>query len=214
MSVAQKKKRVKRRWKGGIFYNNGEGGKEKGVAVLCKRSISDDVEIMYWDNEGKCIIVKMVIGGENVFLCNVHAPNAEAEKKMFFNSLNGLVEKWEKFILMGDFNTIFSRIDIANTMVYKRDSGREELLKLMDKYDLIDIWRERNEGVRDFSRRQLVKDQMKQSRIDFMLIKRDMKREIDKIYYKMTSLSDHGMLIVHLNEKGVERGKGIWCLNN
>ncbi len=30
----------------------------------------------------------------------------------------------------------------------------------------------------------------------------------------MTSLSDHGMLVVHLNEVGVVRGKGIWCLNN
>ncbi len=115
---------------------------------------------------------------------------------------------------MGDFNTVFSRMDITNDMVYKRDSGREELLKLMDKHELIDIWREMNEGIKDFSRRQLVKDQMKQSRIDFMLIKRTMRRKIDKIYYKMTSLSDHGMLVVHLNEVGVVRGKGIWCLNN
>ncbi len=65
-----------------------------------------------------------------------------------------------------------------------------------------------NEGIKDFSRRQLVKDQIKQSRIDFMLIKRTMRRKIDKIYYKMTSLSDHGMLVVHLNEVGVVRGKG------
>ncbi len=48
--------------------------------------MSDDVEIIYRDNEGKCIIVKMVIRGENVFVCNVHAPNAEAENKMFFNN--------------------------------------------------------------------------------------------------------------------------------
>ncbi len=53
---------------------------------------------------------------------------------------------------------------------------------------------------------------MKQSRIDFMLITRNMKRRIDKIYYKMTSLSDHGMLMVHMND--VERGQRVWCLNN
>ncbi len=29
---------------------------------------------------------------------------------------------------MGDFNTVFSRMDITNDMVYKRDSGREECL--------------------------------------------------------------------------------------
>ncbi len=114
----------------------------KGVAVLCKRNMSD-VEIIYRDNEGKCIIVKMVIRGENVFVCNVHAQNAEAENKMFFNNLNGQMEKWENIILMGDFNTVLSRLDIANDMVYKRDSGREELLKVIDNYDLIDIYGER-----------------------------------------------------------------------
>ncbi len=205
---------VKRRWKGDIYYNNGDGEKGKGVAVLFKRNISDDVKIIYCDTEGKCIIVRLVWGGENIILCNVHAPNAEAEKKIFFNNLNDYIEKWEKVILMGDFNTVLSRMDIAKDMVFKRDSGRDELLKLIDKNDLIDIWRERNEGIKDFSRQQLVKGKMKQSRIDFMLIKRNMTRNIDKIYYKMTSLSDHSMLIVHFNETGLERGKGIWCLNN
>ncbi len=55
--------------------------------------------------------------------------------------------------------------------------------------------------------RQLVKNKMKHSRIDFMLITRNMERRIDKIYYKMTSLSDHGMLMVHMNE--VEREKRV-----
>ncbi len=45
------------------------------------------------------------------------------------------MEKWENIILMGDFNTVLSRLDIANDLVYKRDSGREELLKVMDNYD-------------------------------------------------------------------------------
>ncbi len=44
-----------------------------------------------------------------------------------------------------------------------------------------------------------MKNKIKHSRIDFMLITRNMERRIDKIYYKMTSLSDHGMLMVHMN---------------
>lgn len=156
----------------------------------------------------------MVGGGENIILCNVHAPNAEDKKKIFVNNLNDYIEKWEKVVLMGDFNTALSRMDIAKDMVFKRDSGRDELLKLIDKNDLIDIWRERNEGIKDFSRQQLVKEKIKQSRIDFMLIKRIMAINIDKIHYKITCLSDHSMLIVNFNETGVERGKGIWCLNN
>lgn len=107
--------------------------------VLFKRNISD-VKTIYCDTEGKCIIVRLVWGGENIILCNVHAPNAEAEKKIFFNNLNDYIEKWEKGILMEDFNTVLSRMDIAKDMVFKRDSGRDELLKLIDKNYLIDIW--------------------------------------------------------------------------
>ncbi len=62
-------------------------------------------------------------------------------------------------------------------MVYKRDSGREELLKLMDKHELIDIWREMNEGIKDFLKTTVGKRSNKQSRIDFMLIKRTMRRK-------------------------------------
>ncbi len=61
-----------------------KGGKGKELLFYVKGNMSDDVEIIYQDKEGKCIIVKMVIGGENVFLCNVHAPNAEVENIYFF----------------------------------------------------------------------------------------------------------------------------------
>ncbi len=44
-----------------------KGGKGKELLFYVKENMSDDVEIIYQDKEGKCIIVKMVIGGENVF---------------------------------------------------------------------------------------------------------------------------------------------------
>ncbi len=78
-----------------------------------------------------------------MFFCVMYMHQTQRWKNIFFiYYLNGLIEKWERIILMGDFNTVFSRMDITNDMVYKRDSGREELLKLMDKHELIDIWRE------------------------------------------------------------------------
>ncbi len=82
------------------------------------------------------------------------------------------------------FNTIFSKIDIAEGMVFKSDGGRKELRNMMDKCDLVDVWRERNEGIREYSRQQLVRDFMCRSRIDFMLSKRESMEFIDKIFYK------------------------------
>ncbi len=58
-------------------------------------------------------------------------------------------------------------------MVFKSDGGRKELRNMMDKCDLVDVWRERNEGIREYSRQQLVRDFMCRSRIDFMSSKRE-----------------------------------------
>ncbi len=71
--------------------------------------------------------------------------------------MKDIVAEWKQFLIIGDFNTIFSKIDIAEGMVFKSDGGRKEL-RNMDKCDLVDVWRERNEGIRKYSRQQLVRD--------------------------------------------------------
>ncbi len=54
-------------------------------------------------------------------------------------------------------------------MVFKTDKGREELKKMMGDFKLIDVWRERNRTSSQFSRRQFVLKELKQSRIDYVL---------------------------------------------
>lgn len=49
----------KRKWKGDIFYNNGDGRKGRGVAVLIKKGVCEKVQVVYDDMEGKCLMVKM-----------------------------------------------------------------------------------------------------------------------------------------------------------
>ncbi len=66
--------------------------------------------------------------GKNVFLCNVHAPKRRGGKYIFFNYLNGLIEKWESDYLMGDFNTVFSRMDITMTWFIKETVGEKNCL--------------------------------------------------------------------------------------
>ena len=44
---------------------------------------------------------------------------------------------------------------------------------ILNNYNLIDIWRHRNPGKREFSRSQVVENILKQSRIEFFLISRN-----------------------------------------
>ncbi len=203
----------KKKWKGNVICNNGDGRKGRGVAILIKKGVCEDVRMVYNDEEGKCLAVEIEEGGQKVILCNVHAPVIEKEKVAFFKKLKTSMEKWKDFLIIGDFNTVFGKMDIAEGMIFKSDRGRKELKGIMEENEMVDIWRERNEGIREFSRQQLVKNSMCASRIDFMICKRDFMKVVDNIYYKETSISDHKIVWAQVDLSGMKRGPGLWILN-
>lgn len=69
---------------------------------------------------------------------------------------------------------------------------------------------ERNPEGRGFSRRQVVRGVLKQSRIDLVLSTKDMAGRIGKIEYRDTALSDHMVVGFSLGQ-GVERRGGKEC---
>lgn len=85
------------------------------------------------------------------------------KEKMFFRGLESKIKNWENVILLGDFNVAFTKLDIGNNMVFKTDRGRNELKRLMENFNFIDIWRERNQTRKEYSRRQTVMEDLKQS---------------------------------------------------
>lgn len=69
----------------------------------------------------------MNCGERKTILYNIDAPGEEKKKKYFFNNLRTLISKEENVFIMGDFNTLFTNIYMAEGMVYKSDKGRKEL---------------------------------------------------------------------------------------
>lgn len=98
----------------------------------------------------------------------MHLHRKKKKEKSFFEGLKLLAEKWENISFMGDFNTVFSRFDMADGMVFKTDVGRNFLIEMIEGENLIDVWRETNQRKREFSIRQLVGNCMCQTRIDFI----------------------------------------------
>lgn len=74
--------------------------------------------------------------------------------------------------MLGDFNTVMQRINIDDSMGFKSDRGRNKIHNIMKKYDMVEVWRERNGMKRDYSRTQIVDRILKQSRIDLFLCKK------------------------------------------
>jgi len=116
-------------------------------------------------------------------------------------------------ICVGDFNVWFSRMDAANNMSYKRDASRNDLILLMNGENMVDVWRLKNPDKREYSRRQVVLNVLKQSRIDLCLVKQDMVQYINNQAYKFTAYSNHAALEFQFGKTMQQKGGGLWGLN-
>lgn len=204
---------IRRRWDGDILYNNGVEKQGRGIAFLIKRNSGIKCKTIFKDKEGKCMMVEMEYEGKIILIVNVHAPTEENEKGEFFKMLKEFLNKYKEIIMMGDFNTVFNKLDMAEGMVFKTDKGRKELKGLMEKYDIIDVWRERNENTKEYTRRQLVGDFMRKTRIDLILCTRNIEGFIGNIKFEETSFSDHKMISMAMDWNQMKRGPGVWVLN-
>ncbi len=206
-------KRFQTKWDGNIYVNNGEEKAGSGVAILIRRGVCEKEQVIYDDGIGKSMAIKIGKYDDNIIIYNIHAPNEEKEKVDFFLNMNDKINTWQNVILIGDFNTVFSELDLGSKMVFRAEKGREELVKVMKESNLIDVWRERNRTKRKFSRAQVVMNQLKQSRIDYVLCNGEMEGNIKSVYYKEVGLSNHFFLRVEIDFTRIERGKGVWVLN-
>ncbi|MGL4945368.1 MAG: endonuclease/exonuclease/phosphatase family protein [Fusobacteriaceae bacterium] len=159
------------------------------------------------------MMVEMDYEGKIILIVNIHAPTGENENGGFFKVLKEFLNKYKEVIMMGDFNTVFSKLDMAEGMVFKTDKGRKELKSLMEEYDIVDVWRERNENKKEYTRRQLVGDFMCKTRIDLILCTRNIEGFICNIKFEETSFSDHKMISMRMDWNQMERGPGVWVLN-
>lgn len=115
----------RKKWEGWILHNNGDGKCGRGVAILMKSDVFKESKVLYKDGKGKCMVVEVNYEGKKIVFVNVHAPTEEKEKKGFFNHLREFLKDYKEIVIAGDFNTVFSKQDMAEGMVFKSDMGRK-----------------------------------------------------------------------------------------
>uniref|UniRef100_A0A3P8SXP8 exodeoxyribonuclease III n=1 Tax=Amphiprion percula TaxID=161767 RepID=A0A3P8SXP8_AMPPE len=135
--------KVQKEWKGGIYTSNGTGT-ARGVAILVPEQLKETVKLIYKEKAGRIIIIDFQHNNENYRLINIHCPNIEGERKDFVRGLNKWVTNKTNCLIVGDFNICLTRLDSAKNNTYKNDTSRTELNKLMERNNLIDIWRNLN----------------------------------------------------------------------
>lgn len=145
-------------------------------------------------------------------MINLYAPNVEIERKGVFKQMKPLCKG--NCIVVGDFNVWCTRLDVSRSANFKSDVSRKCLNELMQSEDMVDAWREENPFKNEFSRRQMVLGNLKQSRIDLCLVKREILHYVKNVGYKFIGVSDHAAMTVKMGVNMEARGGGMWCLNS
>ena len=200
-------------WEGTIFYNNYKNNR-RGVAILISKDCPYTFTFDSCDNEGRILKLASNIENNTYYFINIYAPNKIEEKIIFLKHLEIFVNN-ENYIIAGDFNEILDpHLDIGiQNKTFNLESSNA-LNNFKNRYDLIDIWRYRNRGKREYTRSQTVQNVLKQSRIDLILISKNVLHYVVNPYISYTTFSDHNFVCINIDFSNIERGQGIWIFNN
>lgn len=199
-------------WNGEILFCNSPDS-NKGVAFLIKNSIKHMVDTVQ-SYDGRMLHIKLSIDDKILHVINVYAPNIVSNRAEFFNVLSNNIPNEDFKIVVGDFNNTLSSLDRCSKTVHCNDRAFNSLIKCLEKHALYDIWRARNPNELVFSRKQVVQHRLIQSRIDYFLVSKSLGPYVKNIWYSDTSLSDHCFVYMSVDMSQVERGPGVWILNN
>ena len=125
----------------------------KGVAILFNPKIQVTIENQMQSEDGRILILQVVIDDTKLVCANIYAPNDPGAQHRFYLHLNNILQKFssESVILGGDFNCPLSKED--------KEGGRdfshkyhvaEEIKSLTCSLDLEDVWRNLHPNKKQF----------------------------------------------------------------
>jgi len=122
-----------------------------GTAILIHKKLPFILKDQFSDHEGRHILIRGMLYGQELTLLNVYAPNEDNPKFMMdivtlFNQYNS-----DFGIVAGDFNCCMdSKLDKSSTILSNPNASRTLRLSSAD-VGLVDVWRELNPTRKDYT---------------------------------------------------------------
>ena len=204
-------------WGSEIMLSHGSCN-SRGVAILLKRGVDFSVQSKILDPMGRFIILKADIADTTYVLINIYAPNKDKEIANFFKDLTTVLKKEnldteENIIVGGDFNCpINPIIDKKGGLLAPRKLVVDSIECFQDNFDLIDIWRVKNPGVKSFTWSQ--KSPRIFCRLDYWLISNNLQDLVISTDICPAIKTDHADIIIEVGSKDNQvKGPGLWKMN-
>ena len=158
--------------------------------------------ILFSKNSGRIVVLIVNINGQRVSFCNIYAPNNSSEQLEFIKELNNcIIDKSEltNLIVGGDWNCILTeqKKDKKGGTLWKRTQFRHLLFMTMEIFDSIDIQRAHYTNLNTYS--YVSKALNVKSRLDFILIAKNLSKRVKNIGIKASITPDHKIFVLCLS---------------
>ena len=143
---------VKSLWPYDSVWNPAPSSNSCGTAILLGPKTEKKGYTM--DTTGRIITLKTQYNDNDIQITNIYAPNDNQHREHFFDQItNYMYNNTNHSIITGDFNMVekpeIDRVPPSKSSTYTK--GINNLNKLKQKYDLRDIWRDKNKKAREFT---------------------------------------------------------------
>ena len=122
----------------------------------------------------------------------------------------------KNIIIGGDFNVCLQpAIDKKGGRLEERSKSAEIIDSIVDTFDFIDVWRYLNPELRRFTRREMTKAGLVQSRLDYFLISIHLLYDFSRQDIAPGIKSDHSLVYFQLEiENSQKPGRGFFKFNS
>ena len=185
----------------------------RGVAVLLNNTFDFKVNLIEIDPLGNFIILKLNTMEKIITLINVYGPNRDNPE--FYAQINQKIEQYNltNIIWAGDWNLVLNpHVDYHNYKHNNNPRAQEKVNEVMNEKDLIDIWREMNPEIPQYTWRK--NRPLQQSRLDFFLISDTLLSFVKDSRIVHGYRSDHSFVTVEFELKKEEKKTNFWKFNS
>ena len=184
----------------------------RGVAILIRNSVSVKVKFLFYDPNGRFLILNLILNDMLVTLVNIYAPNNDDPD--FLLEVFAEIDKFDNsaLIIGGDFNAVIGPLDYQGTRQRHSNIRVSNMLSvIIEEYNLVDVWRHFHPTSRQYTRHQ--KNPQVLSRLDYILVSSNFISNCVKSKIYPGIQSDHSVVSVQFKDNLPLRGKGYWKLN-
>ena len=192
---------------------NCNNSQSRGVAILLNNNFEYKIHTIFRGDGGNLLILDITICNIRLTLVNLYGPNSDNPDfyKLILQQIKCFNNKY--YIFGGDWNLVLNPdIDTHNYVNVNNPNARDEVLEIIGELDLVDIWRDHNPDLHNYTWRR--NKPLKQARLDFFLISDNLYSSVLNYNIHCGYRTDHSIVSLKFEFMDNESHNTYWKFNN